>query len=165
MFEGHPRERRFRESGRGGPFQRGDIKYIILYLLKDGPSHGYEIIRALEERFRGFYSPSPGTIYPALQMLEEIGDVTAVEQDGKKVYTINDKGREFLDEHGEFEKRLKEQIKDWWNPEKIDDRGETMREFRRLAELLRVKVRTVDTKELGRIRQVITHAYEEVLKD
>jgi len=165
MLERRPRGHGFRESRPERPFQRGDIKYIILQLLKDGPSHGYEIIRALEERFRGFYSPSPGTIYPTLQMLEKIGDVTVVEQDGKKVYTITDKGGEFLDEHGEVEERLKDQIKDWWNPEKIDDRGETMREFRRLAELLRVKVRTVDTKELGRIRQVITHAYEEVLKD
>ena len=49
---------------RGRMFEKGDLKYVILDLLKDEPSHGYEIIRRLEERSRGFYSPSPGSVYP-----------------------------------------------------------------------------------------------------
>lgn len=147
------------------PFQRGFIKYIILNHLKDGPSYGYEIIRALEERFHGFYVPSPGTIYPTLQMLEEMGYVTSAEQDGKKVYTITDEGRQFLAEQGEFEEKLKNHMKSWWNPENIDDRGETMREFGRLAQLLSAKVRTVDAKKLGRIREIISRAYEDISKD
>ncbi len=56
-------------------------------------------------------------------------------------------------------------MKSWWNPENTDDIGETMREFERLAQLLSVKVRTVDTKKLGRIRKVISRAYEDILKD
>jgi len=145
------------------PFQRGVIKYIILNHLKDGPSYGYEIIRALEERFHGFYVPSPGTIYPTLQMLEEMGYVTSTEQDGKRVYTITDEGRQFLSEQGEFEEKLKKHMKGWWNPENIDERGETMREFERLAQLLSTKVRTVDTANLERIRKTISRAYEDIL--
>lgn len=144
------------------PFQRGVIKYIILSYLKDGSSYGYEIIRALEERFHGFYVPSPGTVYPTLQMLEEMSYVTSVEEEGKKVYTITDKGREFLAEQGEFEEKIKDHMKGWWNAENLDDIRETMREFGRLAQLLSVKARTVDIEELGRIRKVISRAYADI---
>ena len=58
---------------RGACLGRGDLKYVILDLIKDQPSHGYEVMRALEGRFRGFYSPSPGSVYPTLQMLEDLG--------------------------------------------------------------------------------------------
>ena len=147
------------------PFQRGIIKYVILDYLKDRPSYGYEIIRGLEKRFYGFYVPSPGTVYPTLQMLDEMGYVNAAAQDSKKVYTITDAGRQFLAEQGEFEEKIEKHMKSWWNPENIEDIGETMREFGRLAELLRVKARTVDAEGLGRIRKVISGAYEEILKD
>ena len=62
---------------RGRVFEKGDLKYLILDLLKDEPSHGYELIRALEERFRGFYSPSPGSVYPTLQLLEDLAAAPA----------------------------------------------------------------------------------------
>lgn len=147
------------------PFRRGVFRYIILHHLKDKPSYGYEIIRALEKRFHGFYTPSPGTIYPTLQMLEEMGHVTATEQDGKKVYVITDAGRQFLAQNEEFDEKIENQMKSWWNSENTDDIGETMREFERLARLLSVKARTVDAKKLGHIRKVISRAYEDILKD
>ena len=151
-----------------GPFQRGAFKYIILHYLKDSPSYGYEIIRALEKRFHGFYVPSPGTVYPTLQMLEEMGYVTGAEQDGKKVYTITDEGCRFLAEQGELEERIKNHMKGWWNAENIDDIRETMSECGRLDRMLSVKARTVNAEELGRVRKVISRAYEEIrdiLKD
>ena len=80
--------------------RRGDIKYLLLEILKEGPRHGYEIITGLEGRFRG-YRPSPGSVYPTLQMLEEGGYVTSQELDGKKVYTITDAGLKLLEERGE----------------------------------------------------------------
>lgn len=83
-----------REGGRF--FGRGDMKYALLWLLQERPMHGYEMIKALEERSGGFYSPSPGSIYPTLQMLEEGGFVTSSEVEGKKVYTITDAGRALL---------------------------------------------------------------------
>jgi DNA-binding PadR family transcriptional regulator len=77
-------------------FGRGDMKYALLWLLQERPMHGYEMIKALEQRSGGFYSPSPGSIYPTLQMLEEGGYVTGSEVEGKKVYTITDAGRALL---------------------------------------------------------------------
>lgn len=83
-----------REGGRF--FGRGDMKYALLWLLQERPMHGYEMIKALEQRSGGFYTPSPGSIYPTLQMLEEGGYATGSEVEGKKVYTITDTGRALL---------------------------------------------------------------------
>lgn len=80
-------------------FGAGDMKYVILKLLRDKPRHGYEVMKDLEERMHGCYSPSPGTVYPTLQWLEDEGLVVAREVDGKKVYEITDTGRAFLEEH------------------------------------------------------------------
>lgn len=160
----HHKHPDFMRSRHGRPFQRGDFKYIILHFLKDKPSYGYEIMRALQERFHSFYVPSPGSIYPTLQMLEEMGYVTSSEQEGKKVYTITREGREFLDEHKEFAKRMRSQIRDWCNAENIDDISKTMHEFEKLAHLLKDSVRTADAEKLSHIRQVLSHAYEEIAK-
>lgn len=77
--------------------RRGDIKYMLLEILKEGPRHGYEIISGLEGKFGG-YRASPGSVYPTLQMLEEGGYLTSEEIDGKKVYTITESGIALLDE-------------------------------------------------------------------
>ncbi len=92
-------------SGRGGArsgrvFDQGDLKYVILQLLVEKPRHGYEIIKAIEERFGGTYSPSPGTVYPTLTMLEDMGYARVTPQEGgKKVYEITDEGRKYLEEN------------------------------------------------------------------
>jgi DNA-binding PadR family transcriptional regulator len=89
--------------GKGGPGRfrqrRGDIKFVLLELLKDEPHHGYELIKAIEERSGGFYRPSAGAIYPTLQLLEEEGNLTSQMIDDKRVYTITDAGRKLLQEH------------------------------------------------------------------
>jgi len=82
-----------------GEAERGSVKYDILSILWDGPRHGYDIMLTIEEQ-RGF-RPSPGSIYPALQMLEEGDFLTGREIDGKRVYTITDKGSELLAKHRE----------------------------------------------------------------
>jgi DNA-binding PadR family transcriptional regulator len=78
--------------------ERGGMKYALLELLQERPKHGYEMIKELEERFGGFYAPSPGSVYPTLQLLEDQGYVTSSVEEGKKVYTITDTGRAFLAE-------------------------------------------------------------------
>lgn len=94
----------------GGPgrgkhfFGRGDLKYVLLELLEERPMHGYEMMKALQERTGGRYTPSAGSVYPTLQMLEDRGFVTVSEVDGKKVYQITDAGRAFLAE-GQSEER------------------------------------------------------------
>lgn len=77
-----------------GRQRRGDVKYVVLELLTEGPKHGYEIIRGIEQR-RGT-RPSAGSVYPTLQMLEDGGFVTSEQVDGKRVYTITETGRELL---------------------------------------------------------------------
>lgn len=85
-------------KGQGGRQRRGDIKFVLLDLLKDQPRHGYELIKVMEERSGGFYRPSPGAVYPTLQLLEEEGSVTSQVVDDKRIYTITDAGRKLLEE-------------------------------------------------------------------
>ena len=93
--------------GRKGPrgrrrrrfFESGDMKYVILKILAEQPMHGYEVMKALEERTKGIYSPSPGSVYPTLQWLEEEELVTSDVKDGKKVYSCTDAGLAFLEEN------------------------------------------------------------------
>src|SRR5581483_6546810 len=86
--------------GRGGHSSRGNMKYEILSVLKDGPRHGYDIMLEIEQR-RGGFRPSPGSIYPALQMLEDGDFVTGAEVEGKRVFTLTEKGRTLLADHVE----------------------------------------------------------------
>lgn len=79
--------------------RRGDIKFLLLEIIKDNPRHGYEIISELETRSGG-YRPSPGSVYPTLQMLEEGGFLTSEQIEGKKVYTITEAGLAMLEERG-----------------------------------------------------------------
>ena len=95
--------RRKRHGGPGGGGYRigkmlgdGELKLIVLALLEDSPRHGYDVIRALEERSSGVYSPSPGVVYPTLTFLEEAGYATAAAEGTRKVYTITDDGRAHL---------------------------------------------------------------------
>src|SRR5580658_3230761 len=88
--------------GRGGGFRTGrkfaaaDLHLIILALLEEKPRHGYELIKALEERSGGFYSPSPGMIYPALTYLDEIGHATIEQEGSRKLYRITPEGESHL---------------------------------------------------------------------
>ncbi len=145
-----------------GPFRRGAFRYIILQYLKDKPSHGYEIIRALRERFHGLYLPSAGTIYPRLQILEERGYVTSEERDGRKVYTITDEGRRFLAEHSDLEQEINQRLNEWRNPLNTDAIRKTMREFGRLADLLSWEARKMDSEKLGRVQEVLSRACEDI---
>jgi DNA-binding PadR family transcriptional regulator len=79
----------------------GDLQLVLLALLAEQPSHGYELIKALEERSDGFYSPSPGMVYPALTWLEEVGYASVAAEGAKKLYSITDAGREYLKENQE----------------------------------------------------------------
>jgi DNA-binding PadR family transcriptional regulator len=91
--------------GHGGPFGRsgrlfehGMLRLIILALVAEQPRHGYEIIKALEERTAGLYAPSPGVIYPTLTLLEETGDIAVQSTDGaKKLYAVTEAGQATLD--------------------------------------------------------------------
>jgi len=88
-----------RAFGMGRKLASVDLQLLILGLLADKPHHGYEIIKALDERSKGFYVPSPGMVYPALTYLEEIGHAT-IEADGnRKRYHITEAGQQHLEKH------------------------------------------------------------------
>ncbi len=97
---GHPKD------GRGGhgrhslhsgrKLSSGELQLLLLLLLKKQPSHGYELIKSLEERTDGFYAPSPGMVYPALTYLEEIGHASVETQGNKKLYQLTEDGADYL---------------------------------------------------------------------
>lgn len=82
---------------RGRQFSADDLQLMLLALLADQPSHGYELIKALDTRSNGFYSPSPGMVYPALTYLEEVGFVASQAEGNRKRYALTDAGRAHLD--------------------------------------------------------------------
>src|SRR5215469_18830130 len=95
--------RGFRGRWGGGMrmFGAGDLRYVILQLISEKPSHGYEIIKSVQGRLGGMYAPSPGVIYPMLTMLEEMGHATVVSEGPRKLYTITEEGSKALGENKE----------------------------------------------------------------
>ena len=79
----------------------GDLRLVALFLIEQQPRHGYDLIKAIEEKSAGFYSPSPGVVYPALTFLEEAGYVTSSAEGNKKLYTITDEGKAHLADNRE----------------------------------------------------------------
>src|SRR5262245_23966849 len=88
----------------------GDLRLIALALIAEQPRHGYEIIKVLEDKTEGWYSPSPGIVYPTLTFLEEAGYVTAAAEGAKKLYTITEEGRAHLDENRDFVEAVLERL-------------------------------------------------------
>lgn len=81
----------------GRMLAQGDLRLVALALIAQAPRHGYEIIKLVEEKTADWYSPSPGIVYPTLTFLEEAGYVTVSAEGAKKLYTITDEGRAYLD--------------------------------------------------------------------
>jgi len=164
-------------------FRKGDIKYVILDLLKDKPSHGYDIIRSLEERFHGLYSPSAGSVYPTLQLLGDMGFVTSILDDTKKVYSITEEGRKFLTEHEETISKIRDHVRDWWDPKAAsshlhqvrhgqgwlgphsrEEFSDTLREWGEVARLVSNRARNLRRDKLSRIRDIMIQARQEIEK-
>jgi DNA-binding PadR family transcriptional regulator len=166
-------------------FERGDLRLVILDLLAEKPRHGYEIIRALEERSGGFYAPSPGSVYPTLQLLEDVGHVTASQQGEKRVYAITDEGRAHLAEQRDSLDDIWGRFggqwgyrghgghrghRGHWDQEVAAELQGCWHEFGRIARLVaqRLAAGRVDAAGLRRIREVLVEAarqIEEILRD
>jgi len=155
-------ERFFRSSRRWASFQKGDLKYVILDLLKDKPRHGYDIIRELEEQSYGFYKPSPGVIYPTLQMLEEMGYASSNEQEGKRVYSITEEGLKFLTNQSNVADGVRRQMKHKWSFKSIGKMVMVMKEYHALEHLLSLGFRSLDADKTEQIRQILSQAYQEI---
>jgi DNA-binding PadR family transcriptional regulator len=167
-------------------FARGDLKFALLDLLQERPKYGYELMKELEEKAGGFYTPSAGAIYPTLQMMEERGWVTSETVDGKKVYTLTDAGRATVQENAathekeeQFE-HLREHLHEHgpgpmrggpWAHHRHPFGQEARPELAALrnegAEVARliwtsVMVSGGDPQRLQRLRAIVTHTREEL---
>lgn len=144
-------------------FEAGDMKYVILKLLRDKPRHGYEVMKDLEERFEGCYSPSPGTVYPTLQWLEDEGLVSAKDVGGKKVYEITDAGRQFLEEHRDVVDDIFERVRDAVDQALGGAMGDVNEAIGRVMKAAyRTAWRSRDDVARRRIAEILRHAAEEI---
>jgi DNA-binding PadR family transcriptional regulator len=156
-FQDTPRHSRF--------FKKGDLKYVILDILKDYPSHGYDITTILEERFHGLYSPSAGSIYPILQFLENAKYLTSCRREGKNVYTITDAGKNFLLEEKNTTDKIKERFQGLW----ASSDKEYLRDVRALlnysSEIRHIIGRIAvskDTSKVAVIKKILAKAFTEI---
>ncbi len=145
-------------------FESGEVKYVILRLLKEKPRHGYEIMKALEERLGGWYTPSAGTVYPTLQLLEDQGYVRVVETEGRKVYHITPEGEAFLQEHRECADDIFDRLRDVVGGFASGRMGDLNSSFGRLAGIVYRTAYRVgsDHPAIARMAEVLKKAAEEI---
>ena len=153
----------------------GDLQLVLLALLAERPSHGYELIKALEERSGGFYSPSPGMIYPALTWLEEMGYASVAAEGAKKLYSITDAGRAHLTDNRDaadamlgqldYIGRKMSRVREFFGTFEEEDEGGTSVELaaarQELRQALREK-RGAPAAEKGRIAAILRDAAAQV---
>jgi DNA-binding PadR family transcriptional regulator len=146
-------------------FEQGDLKYVILQLLAEKPRHGYEIIKELEERFGGAYSPSAGTVYPTLTLLEDLGYASVMpEEGGKKVYTITSEGQKYLEENKGAVEDIFERISDFGANIFGESMMEVNRAFGRLARATYTTApwQSGDKTIASELKQILEKAAEEI---
>lgn len=150
--------------------ERGEIRYLVLDAIKERPRHGYEVIQIIEQRAGGSYRPSPGVIYPTLQMLEELGHAKVIEQEGRKAYEITDAGRSDLEQNvaavDDFYQRFEEE--EPWETY-AEDFADVMRRVAGLMKAFKQASRNgrMNPETLRGIRRVLDEALrgiEDVLK-
>ena len=167
MFHG-PHGPWMHQGRRARFFERGALKYLIIDIISEKPRHGYDIIREIEERTGGYYSPSPGTVYPTLQMLEDIGHLRIKEENGKKVYEITDEGKAYLKEHKERVKKHRERMSECCPPgseERVNLMFELRKVFYTIAETARRNFPDADQiKEIKKVLEKAKNDVENIMK-
>ena len=139
------------------------MRYLVLAAIAETPRHGYEIMAVIEERSGGAYRPSPGVIYPTLQLLEELGHVRVSEREGKKVYAITAAGTRDLEEHRDEVTSFYERSEDVW-----DDHGDALRDVmdrvRRLLRSFRRAARRgrLNQARLSRVKAILDDAVDKL---
>lgn len=136
--------------------RRGDVKFIILAALAEKPMHGYDIIQSLEQQHEGRYRPSPGSIYPTLQLLEEGGFLTSEQRDGKRVYSITDAGRALLAERGAHP--------DDFDEGESEERSALRDSARRLIAAVRQGAMNEDRESREQVRRIVDDARKKIYK-
>jgi len=153
-----PPGRRFWPPIHAHHLMKGDLKYLVLDVLREKPMHGYEIMTVLSDRFSGYYFPSPGAIYPALEMLEDMGYVQCREEDGKKVYSITAEGQRFLGEKSDTLKRIVERRR-----RHIDSAHfSLLRECAGIARSVAMSCEELTPEQTERVRAVLREAQQKI---
>lgn len=159
--------KRRRGAWGGRMFEQGDLKYVILQLLHEKPRHGYEIIKELEDRFGGAYSPSPGTVYPTLTMLEDLGYAkVSPDAGGRKVYEITPEGSAYLAEHSTTVENIFERIARFVEGVLDTPMMEVNQAFRRVGRAAygQASKHVNDKARLQKIREVLERAATDLEK-
>ena len=155
---------RGRSSKGGRMFDRGDLRYMILTLLAEQPMHGYEVMQALSREAAGMYTPSAGSVYPVLQLLQDQGHVTSEERDGKRVYAITESGRAFLKENSDRVEDVFDRISDYTSKFRGSEMRDLTRSFIRFAQVsFEEAVRKAgDTGALDELKDILDRATREM---
>jgi len=138
---------------------RGAVRYLVLDAVNETPRHGYEIMAAIEAKSHGAYRPSPGVVYPTLQLLEELGHVRVAAKDDKKVYTITAAGTRELEEHKEEVASFYDEAEGGWE-DRADDLFEMSHLIRRLMRTFRRSARRgrLTATTMSKARQILEDA-------
>lgn len=139
-------------------FRHGALRLYLLKLLDEQPRHGYEVISLLENRFMGLYAPSAGTVYPRLARLEADGLVRHEVSEGRKVYTLTDKGREELARSAESLASLERDLTASVSELARDVRRQVRESARDLREELKQAAREVRREVRAQTRTTATQA-------
>jgi DNA-binding PadR family transcriptional regulator len=143
-------------------FAGGDLRYVILQLISEKPSHGYEIIKSIQERLGGTYAPSPGIVYPMLTMLEEMGHASAVTEGTRKLYTITEEGAKALAENKAAVDALFARM-DHIKAQYANQRTQQIeRAVENLRMALRMKMGSLTTEQIHAITDIIDAAAKQI---
>jgi len=158
-FGGGRREHRH-GGGRERMFDAGDVKVVILKLLSEQPSYGYQLIKTMEERLAGGYTPSPGVIYPTLTMLEEEGLAKSAMENDKKIYSVTPEGMQYLEENKRRVEALFERLEEAGQGFRRGRSPEIMKAFHNLrgAVVSRVTRQSVTPEQIAKIAEAINAA-------
>src|SRR3989441_7907356 len=153
-------------AGGGGPYwrarkaRRGDIRTAALLLLAEEPRNGYQIMQEVEERSEGVWRPSAGSVYPALQLLEDEGLISPEERDGRKLLTLTDAGRELVAQRGEDAPAPWQQMSGQIGDEAI----ELGRAVRALTSAFAQVMRTGSSAQMVKAREILDGARRDLYR-
>jgi DNA-binding PadR family transcriptional regulator len=155
-----------------------ELQLLLLALLDEKPSHGYELIKTLSERSGGFYSPSPGMVYPALTYLEEVGHASVEAEGAKKLYRLTPEGKAYLDQHRDEARAILNQLDEIgqrmgdvrraFRGDEAEDRDDDLdaadiRQARRALRQALHDKRRASPEEQRRVAEILRRATEEIL--
>ena len=155
----------WRGRGPGRIFASADLRFLLLDLIAEKPRHGYELIKAIEEKFGGTYSPSPGVIYPMLTLLEETGLATVTTEGTRKQYSITEEGRKELEENRSAVDEILERMAAVDSAARPTERDpQIMRAIHNFRMALSLRAGNLTAEQRSRIVEIIDNAARNIEK-